>query len=131
MTDELLNRVFIGDTPEQLDCGIMINGEIWTGKRISELQSAYHQLKEAISKVEICGVPLHHLSHDLAKHFSVDTYTFSKDIEREAIFKLKLRLKNFAKENQPSESDCSAEMVNGWKSAMFEVTSMLNDELGD
>lgn len=131
MTDELLNRVVIGDTPEQLDCGIMINGEIWTGKRIYELQSAFHQLKEAISKVEICGVPLHHLSHDLARHFIVDTRTFSKDIEKEAIFKLKLRLKKFAKENQPSEIDCSAEMVNGWKSAMFEVTSMLNDELGD
>jgi len=131
MSEELLNRVYIGDTPEQLDCGIMINGEIWTGKRIAELQSAYHQLKKAVAEVEICRVPLHHLSHDLAKHFNIDTHSFAKDIEKNAIFQLKVRLKNFAKENQPSEIECPPDMVSGWKSAMFEVMSVIDGSFGE
>lgn len=51
MSDELLNRVFIGDTPEQLDCGIMINGEIWSHKRIAKMQAENDALKAQVAQL--------------------------------------------------------------------------------
>lgn len=43
-----MNNLHIGDTPEQLNIGIMINGELWSGKRIAELQAQVEQLRSEL-----------------------------------------------------------------------------------
>lgn len=46
-----MSNVYIGDTPEQLDCGIMINGDLWSGKRIAELQQLNDELESMLVEV--------------------------------------------------------------------------------
>lgn len=40
--------VYIGDTPQQLEQGLLIDGELWTKERIYGLQSQVEQLRKAI-----------------------------------------------------------------------------------
>lgn len=163
----------IGDTPQQLEQGLLIDGEVWTSKRIYEmqekikklkseiipenyiaapadawhnlaeaelerdklklqnekLQSAYHQIKKAVSGIEICGVPLHHLSHDLSKHFYINTFDFSLDMKQKHLHELRQKLRASANKNDPI--DVSDDMAIGWKSAMMEAFSVLDREISD
>lgn len=42
--------VYIGDAPQQLEQGLLINGELWIGKRIAELQAQVEMLCKSNGK---------------------------------------------------------------------------------
>jgi len=117
----------IGDTPKQLDQGLLIDGELWTAERIKKLESAYCHLKKSISNVNICGVPLHHLSYDISTHMSVETVDFYKRLEIKAIDDLRKTIKRKAKESQ--DDTLLDDMLVGWKAAMIEVFSFIDEEI--
>lgn len=47
-----MSDAYIGDTPEQLACGLLINGELWTGERISGLQQRNTELELLLQTAE-------------------------------------------------------------------------------
>lgn len=53
-----MSTPYIGNTPEQLDCGLLINGELWTSKRIAALVAERDQLKNQNTVLkDKCGEP--------------------------------------------------------------------------
>jgi hypothetical protein len=91
------------------------------GEKLAELSCALHHLKHAIAAVEICGVPIHHLSHDIGKHFEVHTVDFVKEIQAKAVEDFCKSLRRGMAEKEPK--NCSQQMIEYWKSAMVDCRS--------
>lgn len=53
-------------------------------EKYKEIAFAFHHLKSSVSKAEVCGVPLHHLSYEMSKHFEVKTHDFVREFLAEA-----------------------------------------------
>lgn len=53
-------------------------------EKYKEIAFAFHHLKDCVSKAEVCGIPLHHLSYEMSKHFEVKTHDFVQEFLAEA-----------------------------------------------
>lgn len=92
-----------------------------TESEIKEMQCAFHHLKAAVASVEVCGVPIHHLSHELAKHFSVQTHDFVKEIQAKAIEDFAASKQAVRDLNELYPFDGSEQMQIGWRSGVVDV----------
>lgn len=92
-----------------------------TESEIKEMQCAFHHLKSAVAEIEICGVPMHHLSHELAKHFSVPTHNFVKEIQAKAIEDFGASKQAVRDLNEMLNQDDSEHVKIGWKSGVVDV----------
>lgn len=88
---------------------------------LAEAKCAFHHLKAAIAAVEVCGVPIHHLSHELAKHFDVQTHDFVKEIKAQAIEEFGCSKQAVRDLNELCPFDGSEQMQIGWKSGVVDV----------
>jgi len=129
--NELQKRVNYLEANKIPDDYVMVPAAIWQETVQSEYdtKSAYHHLKKSISSVEICGVPLHHLSRDISNHMEVDTCDFDKQLKISALTKFRKQLKIQQNKNEPV--DCPHDMVVGWKAGMCEVFSFLDKTVDD
>lgn len=90
--------------------------------KIEQLTCTLHHLKEAVAKAEVCGVPLHHLSDDLAKHFDVKTHDFVAQIKSNGLDDFTKLARGFCMDKYP-EDDTPEAMLIGWKAG---VTDCIN-----
>lgn len=79
LTNQLQGMIERDDRINQLEEALSQEKE-----KYNEIAFAFHHLKVAVSKAEICGVPLHHLSYEMSKHFSITTHDFVTDALAEA-----------------------------------------------
>lgn len=89
------------------------------GEKLSEAHCALYHLQQSIATVEICGVPIHHLSFDISKHFTGVEISFVKEVQAKAVLDFCKALRKEVSEKMPD--GCSDQMLDGWKSGVMDA----------